>query len=497
MRSKVSIIEDMLDEDQKTALQSYTLLSSPLKSNLADTLTTLPTHESASEDLPILPDGTCSHPYLIPNLNKTSCILAQRIDIGKHYILTGGFSASKENYLTAVGRLISFGRYVFDIDEPVVSELFKGKKFRDAAKNTCPSDKQILDPFQFNIIIQLPGQTVAQHIDGVYFQSSDRFDIPQWLLASMKFSGIWDDFFIPQVQVVAYFHKWKWSEERGGEFAYWLPNENGDVGSATLVKPLSGWGSTVDGSRVVHAANTYYPKREPPLIDKSKDIELRYEEELKMWTVYEDGVRTIFEYDNEELRQTLVFRARCFESEEAKEKFKDRSNRLSLDDVISRLTIDLKSKGYNIPSSRLDLCILIMKVYIKYPYPSSIIPVNYCAAEKLLKQKGVDLKDFFDFIGCGVKGEGGKGRLDVIDFRGLFSSAFGNYWHTITSGINVLKSVKYSEILSDFKRDPVSVFERVKGFFIWGAVLTGVTVVKLMLFTGKVKTKKGGKKKKE
>lgn len=138
----------------------------------------------------------------------------------------------------------------------------------------------------------------------------------------MKFSGIWDDFFIPQVQVVAYFHKWKWSEERGGEFAYWLPNENGDVGSATLVKPLSGWGSTVDGSRVVHAANTYYPKREPPLIDKSKDIELRYEEELKMWTVYEDGVRTIFEYDNEELRQTLVFRARCFESEEAKVRFK-------------------------------------------------------------------------------------------------------------------------------------------------------------------------------
>lgn len=32
---------------------------------------------------------------------------------------------------------------MFDIDEPVVSELFKGKKFRDAAKNTCPSDKQV------------------------------------------------------------------------------------------------------------------------------------------------------------------------------------------------------------------------------------------------------------------------------------------------------------------------------------------------------------------
>ena len=40
---------------------------------------------------PINSDGTCIHPYLFPNSNKTKCILPQRIDIGEHYITTGAF----------------------------------------------------------------------------------------------------------------------------------------------------------------------------------------------------------------------------------------------------------------------------------------------------------------------------------------------------------------------------------------------------------------------
>ncbi|GMH92484.1 hypothetical protein TrST_g1908 [Triparma strigata] len=483
MHSKISIIEDMLDEDQKTALQAYTLASSPLKSNLADTATTKPTHESALEDMPILEDGTCSHPYLIPNINKTSCILAQRIDIGKHYIMTGGFSAVKENYATAVGRLMSFGRYVFSIDEPVISDLFKSKKFRDAARDTCPADRQVLDPFQFNIIIQVPGQTVAQHIDGVYFEGADRFDVPQWLLAAMKFSGLWDDYFIPQVQVVAYFHTWTWSPDRGGEFAYWLP----DGSPATLVQPLSGYGSTVDGSRVVHAANTYFPNRKPPAVDKSKDVELRYSDSTKTWTVYEDGTPTDFTYPTPELRQTLVFRARCFPSEAALENFKNRSNRIPLTSILSRLTYDLRSRGYTIPDSRLDLCILIMKVYIKYPYPSSLIPLNYCALQKLLLEKGWDLTPYFDIIGCGVDAQ--PSRISVIDFGGLFRSAFGNYMHTIIEGLSVFKAFKFEEFKEELK-DSIGLAQKLKGVVVWGGVLIAGTTIKLLMFSGRVKRKK-------
>jgi hypothetical protein len=62
-------------------------------------------------------------------------------------------------------------------------------------------DKTNINP-QFNFIVNTPGQTVAHHVDGVYFWGATRFEFPQWLLAVMKFSGLWEDRFVNQVQTV-------------------------------------------------------------------------------------------------------------------------------------------------------------------------------------------------------------------------------------------------------------------------------------------------------
>ena len=61
-------------------------------SNMDDlrTIGFTPKHEHIGEAIPINDDGSCSHPYLAPNINRTHCILPQRIDIGKHFITTGG-----------------------------------------------------------------------------------------------------------------------------------------------------------------------------------------------------------------------------------------------------------------------------------------------------------------------------------------------------------------------------------------------------------------------
>jgi hypothetical protein len=101
----------------------------------------------------------------------------------------------------------SFGRYTFvqDIDKyPAVKTLFQSSLFQDAAKQVCPSDKTYLDTFQFNFIIQVPGQTVALHLDAPYFWGATRFDFPQWLLVAMVFSNLFPDKFVDQIQVVAY-----------------------------------------------------------------------------------------------------------------------------------------------------------------------------------------------------------------------------------------------------------------------------------------------------
>ena len=151
-------------------------------------------HEHIGEAIDINEDGTCSHYLMVPNKDKTKCILPNRIDIASHFMQSGGFNALKNEQALMVSRILSFGRYHFNLTKkPIIAKLFQSKKFQQLAKNVCPKQKQILDPFQFNIIMQVPGQTVPVHIDGVYFFGATRFQFPQWLLAVMKFSGLFEE----------------------------------------------------------------------------------------------------------------------------------------------------------------------------------------------------------------------------------------------------------------------------------------------------------------
>jgi hypothetical protein len=118
-------------------------------------------HEHIGEAVDINEDGSCSHYLMVPNKKQTKCILPNRIDIASHFMQSGGFNALKNEQELMVSRILSFGRYYFNVStKPVIEKLFKSKKFQQLAKSVCPKTKQTLDPFQFNYIIQVPGQTV-------------------------------------------------------------------------------------------------------------------------------------------------------------------------------------------------------------------------------------------------------------------------------------------------------------------------------------------------
>jgi hypothetical protein len=187
----------------------------------------VPTFEHIGEARPINPDGTCSHHLLLPNPSRTLCILPERMDVGKHFIMTGGLDGAKEPFDDMLSRVSSFARYTFqrDLDKfPVVKQLFESESFQNAAKSVCPANRTYLDPFQFTFIINVPGQTVAAHLDAPYFWGANRFRFPQWLLVSMVFSGLFQEQFIDQIQVVSYLHEWEKdgvSPGDGGDFVYY------------------------------------------------------------------------------------------------------------------------------------------------------------------------------------------------------------------------------------------------------------------------------------
>lgn len=244
--------EDLLSRDVRKKLMDNIRQMKTFESNVDTAKSTgiIPTYEHIGEAIPISADGTCAHHFLFPNADRTRCILPERVDIGKHYVLTGGLDGMKEPFNDLINRVSSFARYTFlnDLDKyPVVKNLFESDNFQDAAKSVCPADKNYLDPFQFTFIINVPGQTVAAHLDAPYFWGANRFRFPQWLLVSMVFSGLFQDKFIDQIQVVGYLHEWRKdiNPREGGDFVYYANSSY--VGK---VESKPGSGTIVDGSKV-------------------------------------------------------------------------------------------------------------------------------------------------------------------------------------------------------------------------------------------------------
>eukprot|EP00937_MAST-01D_sp_MAST-1D-sp2_P006842 g6842.t1 len=416
--------------------------------NMADTDFYTVHHEHVGEAQPIGADGRCAHPFLVPSRDKSLCVLPGRVDIGRHWVMYGGPEALREMYASMIARVQSFGRYYFDHvtggHPPAMRQLFRSSAFLGAARSVCPAAKQHLDAFQYNFILQVPGQTVPMHVDGVYFWGASRFQFPQWLLAAMKFSGRFEDRFVDQVQVVGYLHEWtpeakagagdgRVRADRAGEFVVWggvdaIAGAGAGGGNGTdfvdakmrSLAPLPLAGTVVDGSKLVHAARVYDRGVQPPPIDKDVRTVLSHDG-AGGWTVSaapKDGgsgagassPRVLRRYSTEDLRISIVYRARCFENQQRAEAFRAQlrgdagtGGRLSLDAVLGELAAGLPAyrdapAGAWKGADRLALALQIVEHYVRYPLPSEsaapLVALNYCALPRLVPWTAPLLRPF-------------------------------------------------------------------------------------------------------
>ena len=183
MRQSAYFEEELLSPQTASALVKLLKRMKTFPTNINDVQFYATEHEHIGEGTPLGSDGKCSDPFKVPNANRSLCVLAGRIDVGRHYVLTGGLQGAREPFEWLVSRVQSFGRYMFDLREyPEVAHLFAEQRFVTLARRVCPEHKQVLDPFQFNFIVQVPGQTVAAHLDGRTFGGR---------LASNSLSGSW------------------------------------------------------------------------------------------------------------------------------------------------------------------------------------------------------------------------------------------------------------------------------------------------------------------
>ena len=133
------------------------------------------------------------------NENTGKCQFPNRIDIGKHFIETGGYNGWKESYQNMIHRLNPFINYQFDAYErPEFIELFEADEFQKVVQHICGRQNPYFRPFQLSMILNLPGQSgmthsykkskiknqkniyiqqmlVPQHLDIPYFWTATRY----------------------------------------------------------------------------------------------------------------------------------------------------------------------------------------------------------------------------------------------------------------------------------------------------------------------------------
>jgi hypothetical protein len=346
--------------------------------------------DNIGEALPINDPG-CDNPMLSADGNFSRCLLPSRIDIARHYLSTGGPDNFQERYESMVPRLLSFIGYMFDkLDTPAIQNLFNDPKYIAKASEGCRG-RSVFDPIQLNLILMLPGQELPMHWDVPWLWGATRFDLPQWLLVVMEQSGLWQGRSIPQIQGVSWLHDAK--DGDGGDFFFY---PRGAAGESQTVPAKRNSAIVLDGCRAIHGVRRFKPAHKVPPMSRRVSSELRHLEGNK-WELVSNGTQ-MATYTTSDFRMSLVWRARCFESEEEKARWHNdqtfpdgKTHKLELPEVLDTLEADLRKRGVLGPGAArpapLQFAMMLLDTYAQYPndpVTTHIIAYNLCMIPRIV-----------------------------------------------------------------------------------------------------------------
>lgn len=289
--------------------------------------------------------------------------LAQRQDAVMHHLRTGGHRRRDEPVAKLAARTNYFREeYAYGtrpLIEGIEPFLFH-EPFVDAARQV--HGRPIIEPAIVYANLMVPGQELVVHTDVPEFRGVNRKLHPQWLLVAMRHSGLFEQWRMPIATGIAWFH-----DARGGGFAYW-PDGAQAPGKVRAV--------TADSALVLDTDSVFHGV-EP--VDAPGDDIAPLEVGMTLagvgdgrWTVF-DGDQPVAEYDWEELRFSVSWKAYCFSDEAERDAAHAHTEDLDLTTTITRLVDDLRARGRidgDVPPNR-DLALTIIDEYIDFPAPGA------------------------------------------------------------------------------------------------------------------------------
>ena len=156
----------------------------------------------------------------------------------------------------------------------------------------------------------------------------------------------------------------------------------------------------MDGSKVVHSASIYRPEETPPHLPKDRSNRLAYNRTEDGWVLF-SGEERLGRYATEDIRMSVVYRAKCFaDAGEAERYARGEWEPFTLEGILDALRADMEEgRGITPESDPLALALQIIDTYIRYPVsPTALVPFNYCVAKEL-RWVGPLLRPFLEVVG--------------------------------------------------------------------------------------------------
>ena len=234
------------------------------------------------------------------------------------------------------------GKVVFDGAE----EFFHNPTYINTARWIFEAD--VVRPVAMMTNLNLPMSGLPPHLDLPFFRGAMNREVPSWMLEPMGYSGLFQDWAVPVASAISWFY-----EGEGGEFEYWP--QGMDEPSLSVRPPFF--------NMALMADNEYTYHRVGPIGPSSAHVPgdaIPYHARLvladdRRWEVRLDD-EVLRRYEYRAVRQSVLWKAYCFSTEEAAAAYDDHSDDLSPELITDMFLRDLSARGiaHAEPSDPLD-----------------------------------------------------------------------------------------------------------------------------------------------
>ena len=263
--------------------------------------------------------------------------LPQRFDAVLNFLRTGGRFGRKEDLLALAARTNYFREtyaYGDEVRAPGIEPFRDHEGFVEASREI--HGRPVIEPAIVYANLLLPGQELAVHTDVPEFRGLNRRANPEWLLVVMHHSGLFDRWRMPIATAVSWYQ-----DSRGGAFAFY-PDGADAAPAAREVRfntaVILDTDTVFHGVDRVHSPDDAAPPFRPGMRLVSEG------EGTGRWRVQAND-ETVARFEWDEMRFSISWKAYCFESEEERRTWRERSDDLSLDYVLDTLEKDLRRRG--------------------------------------------------------------------------------------------------------------------------------------------------------